>query len=157
MVPQRRVFPVYASKLASDESLGHQHMGAVYHRGSSQIASTSESHGGDLSILRYDRSSWRVGLLQCLYSLMGARRVRGQSRRRDFRGVIDPLLSWRESIGRKRGRRGRECKGKLQVPRQCGRAKAKELHKTGVDRLLIKIAESEGLRVDAGVLDQGTK
>ncbi|RWV81593.1 hypothetical protein GW17_00056969 [Ensete ventricosum] len=31
---KRRVFRVYASKLASDESLGHQHMGAVYHRGS---------------------------------------------------------------------------------------------------------------------------
>ncbi|RZR88106.1 hypothetical protein BHM03_00015627 [Ensete ventricosum] len=34
---------------------------------------------------------------------------------------------------------------------------AKELHKTGVDGLLIKIAKSEGLRVDAGVLDQGTE
>ncbi|RRT33412.1 hypothetical protein B296_00046042 [Ensete ventricosum] len=33
-----------------------------------------------------------------------ARQVRGQSRRRDFREVIDPLLSWRESIGYKRGR-----------------------------------------------------
>ncbi|RZS11753.1 hypothetical protein BHM03_00043118 [Ensete ventricosum] len=79
-VPQRRVFRVYASKLASDKSLGHQHMGAVYHRGSSQIASTSESHGGDLIILRYDRSSWRVGLLQCSHSLKGAGQVRGQSR-----------------------------------------------------------------------------
>ncbi|RZR88753.1 hypothetical protein BHM03_00016373 [Ensete ventricosum] len=78
-------------------------------------------------------------------------------RGRDFRGVINPLLSWRESIDRKRGRGGGECRGKLQVPRQGGRAEAKELHKTGVDGLLIKIAESEGLRVDAGVLDQGTK
>ncbi|RWW38599.1 hypothetical protein BHE74_00056158 [Ensete ventricosum] len=77
--------------------------------------------------------------------------------RRDFRGVIDPLLSWRESIGRKRGRGGGECKGKLQVPRQGGRAEAKELHKTDVDGLLIKIVKSEGLWVDAGVLDQGTK
>ncbi|RZS07205.1 hypothetical protein BHM03_00037998, partial [Ensete ventricosum] len=33
-------------------------------------------------------------------------------------------------------------------PREGGRAEAKELHKTGVDGLLIKIAESEGLRVD---------
>ncbi|RWV84899.1 hypothetical protein GW17_00053351 [Ensete ventricosum] len=41
-----------------------------------------------------------------------------------------------------------------QVPRQDGKAEAKELHKTGVDGLLIKIAESEGLWVDAGVLDQ---
>ncbi|RWV91159.1 hypothetical protein GW17_00046576 [Ensete ventricosum] len=37
-------------------------MGAVYHRGSSQIASTSESHGGDLIILRISVSPatrWR--------------------------------------------------------------------------------------------------
>ncbi|RRT36932.1 hypothetical protein B296_00036928 [Ensete ventricosum] len=60
---------MYASKLASDESLGHQHMGAMYHRGSSQITSTSESHGGDLIIQRYDRSSWRVRLLQYSHSL----------------------------------------------------------------------------------------
>ncbi|RRT49262.1 hypothetical protein B296_00021902 [Ensete ventricosum] len=66
---ERRVFRVYASKLASDESLGCQHTGAVYHRGSSQIISTSEFHGGDLIILRYDRSSWRVGLLQCSHCL----------------------------------------------------------------------------------------
>ncbi|RWV99275.1 hypothetical protein GW17_00037821 [Ensete ventricosum] len=39
-------------------------MGVVYHRGRSQIASTSESHGGNLIIYRYDRSGWRVGLLQ---------------------------------------------------------------------------------------------
>ncbi|RWW06138.1 hypothetical protein GW17_00030551 [Ensete ventricosum] len=32
------------------------------------------------------------------------------SQRRDFRGVIDPLLSWRESIGRKRGRGGGNAK-----------------------------------------------
>jgi len=29
---------------------------------------------------RYDRSSWRVGLLQSSYSLKGARQVRGQGR-----------------------------------------------------------------------------
>ncbi|RZS27813.1 hypothetical protein BHM03_00061338, partial [Ensete ventricosum] len=40
MVPQRRVF-VCASELALDESLSHQHMGAVYHRGRSPSASTS--------------------------------------------------------------------------------------------------------------------
>ncbi|RWV95111.1 hypothetical protein GW17_00042293 [Ensete ventricosum] len=89
MVPQRRVF-VCASELALDESLDHQHMGAVYHRGRSPSASTSESHGGgrdhvnDQELLgaplRYDRSSWRVGLLQCSHSLKGARQVRGQSR-----------------------------------------------------------------------------
>ncbi|RWW72738.1 hypothetical protein BHE74_00019447 [Ensete ventricosum] len=80
MVPQRRVLRVCASKLASDESLGHKHIGAMYHLGRSQIASTSESHGGDLIIQRYDRSGWRVGLLQCSHSLKGARQVRGQSR-----------------------------------------------------------------------------
>ncbi|RZS03602.1 hypothetical protein BHM03_00033784 [Ensete ventricosum] len=42
MVPQRRVFCVYATKLASDESLGHQHMGAVYHRGRSMIVVAGE-------------------------------------------------------------------------------------------------------------------
>ncbi|RRT71981.1 hypothetical protein B296_00020089 [Ensete ventricosum] len=76
----RRVFRVCASKLASDESFGHQHMRVVYHQGSSQIVSTSESHGGDLIILRYDRSSWRVGLLHYSHSLKGARQVKGQSR-----------------------------------------------------------------------------
>ncbi|RZS26148.1 hypothetical protein BHM03_00059453 [Ensete ventricosum] len=45
MVPQRRVF-VCASELALDESLSHQHMGAVYYRGRSPSASTSESYGG---------------------------------------------------------------------------------------------------------------
>ncbi|RWW58403.1 hypothetical protein BHE74_00034727 [Ensete ventricosum] len=34
------------------------------------------------------------------------------------------------------------------------RVEAKELHKTSFDGLLIKIAESEGLRVDVVVLDQ---
>ncbi|RWW47506.1 hypothetical protein BHE74_00046493, partial [Ensete ventricosum] len=37
----------------------------------SQIASISESHGGDVIIQRYDRSSWRVGLLQCSHSFKG--------------------------------------------------------------------------------------
>ncbi|RWV83347.1 hypothetical protein GW17_00055052 [Ensete ventricosum] len=78
-------------------------------------------------------------------------------KRQGFRGVIDPLLSWRESVGHKRGRGGGECRGKLQVPRQGGRPEAEEFHKTSVDELLIKIAESQGLQVDAGVLDQGTK
>ncbi|RZR95764.1 hypothetical protein BHM03_00024643 [Ensete ventricosum] len=45
MVSQRLVF-VCASKLALDESLSHQHMGAVYHRGTSPSVSTNESHGG---------------------------------------------------------------------------------------------------------------
>ncbi|RZR99614.1 hypothetical protein BHM03_00029176 [Ensete ventricosum] len=38
-----------------------------------------------------------------------------------------------------------------------GRTGAKELHKTDIDELLIKITEIEGLWVDAGVLNQGTK
>ncbi|RWW85106.1 hypothetical protein BHE74_00006246 [Ensete ventricosum] len=37
------------------------------------------------------------------------------------------------------------------------RAEAKELHKTSVNGLLIKILKNEGLWVDVGVLDQGTK
>ncbi|RRT51342.1 hypothetical protein B296_00049881 [Ensete ventricosum] len=49
----RRVFRACASNLASNESLSHQHMGVVYHRGKSQIVSTSESHGGDLIIQSY--------------------------------------------------------------------------------------------------------
>ncbi|RZS14429.1 hypothetical protein BHM03_00046112 [Ensete ventricosum] len=57
----------------------------------------------------------------------------------------------------KRGRGGGEYKGKLQVLRHGERAEAKELHKTGVDELLIKVAESEGLWVDAGVPNQGIK
>ncbi|RRT79914.1 hypothetical protein B296_00002503 [Ensete ventricosum] len=81
MVPQRWVFRVCTSKLASDESLGYQHMGTVYHRGRSQIASTSKSHGGDLIIQRYDWSGWRVRLIQCSHSFKGARKVRGQGRK----------------------------------------------------------------------------
>ncbi|RRT75515.1 hypothetical protein B296_00031163 [Ensete ventricosum] len=140
---------------------------------------------GDLIIQRYNRSDWTVGLLQYSHSLRESGKsedkAEGESidrekrdadarqwkvgpwawqrmvpQRRDFRGVIDPLLSWRESVGRGRSREGGECKGKLQVPRQGRRAKAKELHKTGVNGLLIKIAENGGLRVDAGVLNQGT-
>ncbi|RWV96813.1 hypothetical protein BHE74_00033928 [Ensete ventricosum] len=38
------------------------------------------SHKGDLIIQRYDRSGWRVGLLQCSHSLKGAQQVRGQGR-----------------------------------------------------------------------------
>ncbi|RWW19447.1 hypothetical protein GW17_00016495 [Ensete ventricosum] len=87
VVVRRQVFRVCASKLASDESLGHQHMGAVYHRERSQIASTSESHGGDLIIQRYDRSGWRVGLLQCSHSLKGARQVKGQNRAKSAKPV----------------------------------------------------------------------
>ncbi|RRT59980.1 hypothetical protein B296_00037822 [Ensete ventricosum] len=87
MVPQRRVFRVYTSKLASDENLGRQHMRAVYYRGRSQIASTSESHGGDLIIQRYDWSGWRVGLFKCSHSLKGAQQVRGQIRAMDSRAM----------------------------------------------------------------------
>ncbi|RZS14842.1 hypothetical protein BHM03_00046591 [Ensete ventricosum] len=58
------------------------------HAKRSQIASTSESHGGDLIIQRYDRSSWRVRLLQCSYSLKEAQQVRGQGRRRSVESSI---------------------------------------------------------------------
>ncbi|RWW75534.1 hypothetical protein BHE74_00016433 [Ensete ventricosum] len=77
--------------------------------------------------------------------------------RQDFHGVIDPLLSWWESVDHKKGRGGGEYRGKLQVSRQAERAEAKESHKTGVDELLIKIAKNEGFRVDVGGLDQGMK
>ncbi|RZS00591.1 hypothetical protein BHM03_00030312 [Ensete ventricosum] len=138
-------------------------MRAMYLQGRSQIASTSESHGGDLIIQRYDQSDWRVGCFSAHILLRepGKSKDKADStmvpQRQDFRGVIDPLLSWRESIGRKRDRGGGECRGKLQVPRQGGRAEAKELHKTDVNGLLIKIVENEGLQVDTRVLDQGTK
>ncbi|RRT31429.1 hypothetical protein B296_00058241 [Ensete ventricosum] len=55
-------------------------METVYHRGRSQIASTSESHGGDLIIQRYDQSDWSVRLLQSSHSFKGAQQVRGQGR-----------------------------------------------------------------------------
>ncbi|RRT34371.1 hypothetical protein B296_00025696 [Ensete ventricosum] len=119
--PKRRVF-MCPSELALDESLSHQYMGAVYYTGRSPSA--MQRIVGPWAWQHYS------------------------TQRRDFRGVIDPLLSWRESIGRKRGRGDGEYKDKLQVPRQGGRAGAKELYKTGVDGLLIKIAESEGLRID---------
>ncbi|RZS27204.1 hypothetical protein BHM03_00060637 [Ensete ventricosum] len=71
MVPQRRVF-VCALELALDESLSHQHMGAMYHRRRSPSASTSESHGGERdhvndqellgAPLQYDRAA---GELDC--------------------------------------------------------------------------------------------
>ncbi|RWV92361.1 hypothetical protein GW17_00045274 [Ensete ventricosum] len=126
MVPQRRVFRVHASKLASDESLGHQHMGVVYHRGSMiGAAGEFDCFSAQIHLREPDKSEDKA--------------------KQDFRGVIDPLLLRRESIGRKRDRRGGECKSKLQVPRQGGRTEAKELHKTSVDGLLIKITESEGL------------
>ncbi|RRT61396.1 hypothetical protein B296_00044209 [Ensete ventricosum] len=35
---------------------------------------------GDLIIQTYDRSSWRVGLLQCSHSLKGSQQVREQGR-----------------------------------------------------------------------------
>ncbi|RRT47832.1 hypothetical protein B296_00008522 [Ensete ventricosum] len=42
----RWVFRMCTSNLTSDESLGHKHMGAMYHGGRSQIASTRELIGG---------------------------------------------------------------------------------------------------------------
>ncbi|RRT84155.1 hypothetical protein B296_00013620 [Ensete ventricosum] len=49
MVPQRWVFRVCIKFFASDESLGYQHMGAVYYRERIPSASTCESHEGILS------------------------------------------------------------------------------------------------------------
>ncbi|RRT46348.1 hypothetical protein B296_00042221 [Ensete ventricosum] len=78
----------------------------MYHCGRSQIASTSESHGGDLIIQRYDRSDWRVGLLQYLYSLKGARCLenievlnqvveRGEEATTSPEGLSDPKVKHR--------------------------------------------------------------
>ncbi|THU51063.1 hypothetical protein C4D60_Mb06t27080 [Musa balbisiana] len=74
--------------------------------------------------------------------------------RRDFREVIDPLLS--------KGRERLVVKGVKVVENAEANSKYQnkakgELRKTGVNELLIKMAESEGLRVDARVHDQGTK
>ncbi|RWW54516.1 hypothetical protein BHE74_00038894 [Ensete ventricosum] len=68
----------------------------MYHRGRSQIASTNESHGGDLIIQRYDRSDLRVGLLQYLYSLKRVRQVRGQGRATDSRAMGLAMLWYRK-------------------------------------------------------------
>ncbi|RZR99689.1 hypothetical protein BHM03_00029277 [Ensete ventricosum] len=64
-----------ASKLALDESLSRQHMGAVYHRGRSQIASTSESHGGDLIIQRCKETDSRAMGLAALWYRRGGTSV----------------------------------------------------------------------------------
>ncbi|RZS08681.1 hypothetical protein BHM03_00039689 [Ensete ventricosum] len=70
----RRVFRVCASKLASDESLGYQHMGAVYHRGRSQIASTSESHGGGLDYTKSeDKAEGRTSMKSSIPCSHGGR------------------------------------------------------------------------------------
>ncbi|RWW53811.1 hypothetical protein BHE74_00039660 [Ensete ventricosum] len=131
VVPQRRVF-VCASELALDESLSHQHMGAVYHQGRSQIASTSESHGGDLIIQRCKAIDSRA------MGLAAPRYRRGET---SMESSI-PCSHRGKALVVKGGQGGEECKGKLQVPRQGERAEAKEFHKIGVDGLLIKIAES---------------
>ncbi|RZS02570.1 hypothetical protein BHM03_00032641 [Ensete ventricosum] len=91
-------------------------MGAVYHRGRSQIASTYESHGGNLIIQRYDQSCWRVELLQCSYSLKVARQVRGQSRvvERGEEATMSPLgLSYpkaKRQLERRWTQRSTQCR-----------------------------------------------
>ncbi|RRT81037.1 hypothetical protein B296_00014319 [Ensete ventricosum] len=74
--------------------------------------------------------------------------------RQDFCGVINPLLSWRESVDFEMGQGGGECRNKLkyqdkakgQKPRNFIRPVSWASHQ-----------ESGGLRVDARGLDQGTK
>ncbi|RWV93870.1 hypothetical protein GW17_00043639 [Ensete ventricosum] len=110
MVPQRRVFRVCASKLASDESLGRQHMGAVYHRGRSQIVSTNESHVGDVIIHRYDRSGWIVVKRgeEATTSLVGLSYPKTKHRlERRWTHKSTTVLQWR--IYRSR-RKGYKCK-----------------------------------------------
>ncbi|RWW71296.1 hypothetical protein BHE74_00020959 [Ensete ventricosum] len=60
MVSQRQIFRVCALKLASDENLGHQHMGAMIPPREKSIVSTSESYGGDLIIQRCKATDSRV-------------------------------------------------------------------------------------------------
>ncbi|RWW72846.1 hypothetical protein BHE74_00019318 [Ensete ventricosum] len=62
-----------------------------------------------------------------------------------------------ESMGRKGAKEVENTEANSKYQDRDGRAKANKLHKTGVNGLLIKIAENKGLQVDAGVLDQGTK
>ncbi|RZS23718.1 hypothetical protein BHM03_00056690 [Ensete ventricosum] len=117
----------------------------------------------DLIIQRYDQSDSRVGLLQCLYLLKGAQQVRRQSRNyweniEVLKQVVETgeeATMSPEGLGYPKAKRRSERRWTQRSA--IIRAEAKELHKTGVDRLLVKIAESEGLRVDVGVLDQGTK
>ncbi|RRT61836.1 hypothetical protein B296_00018042 [Ensete ventricosum] len=63
--------------------------------------------------------------------------------RRNFRGVINPLLSWRESIGRKKGPRRWRMQRQTPSTKTGWKAEAKELHKTGVYELV-----EEGFTLD---------
>ncbi|RZR94996.1 hypothetical protein BHM03_00023779 [Ensete ventricosum] len=57
--------PCVHINLASDVSIGHQHMGATYHRGRIQIASTSESHGGlDHTKVSERLESWTASVIE---------------------------------------------------------------------------------------------
>ncbi|THU50502.1 hypothetical protein C4D60_Mb06t20890 [Musa balbisiana] len=71
---------VRASNFASDESLGHQHMGVVFHQGKSSNASTKKGH-------RCEATDNRAMGMAMPWYRRGGTSVK----------VIDPLLSWRES------------------------------------------------------------
>ncbi|RWW16008.1 hypothetical protein GW17_00020128 [Ensete ventricosum] len=163
IVPQRWVF-VCTSELALDESLSHQHMGVMYHRGRSLSASTSMiGAAGELDYfsahIRLRETGQSDDKAECKAMDNSAMGLAVPWYRRGETSVESsiPCSHGRRALVVKGDQGGRVCNGKLQVPRQGGRAEAKELHKTSVDGLLIKIAKIEGLRVDAGVLDQGTK
>ncbi|RRT31731.1 hypothetical protein B296_00026387 [Ensete ventricosum] len=177
MVPQRRVFHVYASKLASDKSLGHQHGGlcTIEREVRLQVLRGSDYESIGISYpkakhrleRRWTRRSTTVPQRRIYRLRRKGRKCKATNSmamglvapwypRQDFRGVIDPLLSRRESIIVK----GTEEVGmQRQTPstKTWQKGRGQELHKIGVVRLLIKIVESGGLQVDAGVLDQGTK
>ncbi|RWV83571.1 hypothetical protein GW17_00054797 [Ensete ventricosum] len=180
-----RVFHVCASKLAPNENLGHQHIGVVYHRGRSQIASTSESHGGDLIIQRWSKGARKLRRVRrgsatqkakCRLERRWTQRSATVPQRRIYRSqrkghrckamdnrAMGLAPSWyrkggtsvESSIPCSHGWRALVVKGAEEVEnaeansKYRGKAEAKELHKTGVDGLFIKIAESEGLQVDA--------
>ncbi|RRT66213.1 hypothetical protein B296_00039710, partial [Ensete ventricosum] len=99
----------------------------------------------------------RQELAEGIGSLLGWRKGVRQKKIETHQKIIGGSRKAFRDVGQERGRRGGECRGNLQVLGQDRRAEAKKLHKTDVNELLIKIVESGGLRVDAGVLDQGTR
>ncbi|RWW40848.1 hypothetical protein BHE74_00053704 [Ensete ventricosum] len=103
--------------------------------------------------IHHDVSPWRVSKsmtmsLEELYQVQ-----QGQSDKSEDKA--EGGTSVESSIPYSHGGRALVIKGAKEV--ENAKAEVKELHKTSVDGLLIKIAESKGLWVYAGVLDQGTK
>ncbi|RWV87792.1 hypothetical protein GW17_00050180 [Ensete ventricosum] len=134
-------------------------MGAVYHRGRSPsmigAAGELDYFGAYIRLREPDKSedkieckatdSWVMGLAAPWYRRGGTSVESSIPCSHGGRALVVKEAEEVENA---------KAKSKYQDSK---RAKAKELRKTDVDGLLIKIAESEGLRVDAGVLNQETK